>query len=96
MDWKCVDERLIRRGELMLSLGFLKGYDLELSVMNGGKVGRLFKVTDGYVEFLAVVRYLFSMPYRQLEDFIRALNKLVSRLPLVDYSWVRRCILKLI
>jgi len=27
MDWKHVDERLIKRGELLLSLDFLKGYE---------------------------------------------------------------------
>jgi hypothetical protein len=37
MYWRCVDERLIRRGELLLSLDFLERYDLELSVLNCGK-----------------------------------------------------------
>jgi hypothetical protein len=64
MDWKRVDEGLTRRGEPLLSLDFLKGYDLELSVMNEGKVGRPFKLTKRYIEFLMVVHYLFSMPYR--------------------------------
>jgi len=26
MDWRLVDERLIRRGEILLSLDFLEGY----------------------------------------------------------------------
>jgi len=34
------------------------------------------------------------MPYRQLEDFTRALSRLVPRLPTIDYSWVRRRILE--
>jgi hypothetical protein len=58
--------------------------------MNDGKVGRPFKITDRCIVFLAVVRYLFSMPYRQLEGFTRALHRLIPRLPLIDYSWVRR------
>jgi hypothetical protein len=33
MDWRCVDERLIRRGELLLSLDFLESYDLDLSLL---------------------------------------------------------------
>jgi hypothetical protein len=69
MDWRGVDERLIRRGELLLSLDFLERYDLDLSLLNLGKVGRPYKVT--YM-FLAVVRYLFNMPYRQLEGFTQA------------------------
>jgi hypothetical protein len=52
MDWSAVDERLIRRGELLLSLDFLDDYGYELSVMNDGKVGGPFKIT---VVFLAVV-----------------------------------------
>jgi len=95
MDWSAVDEGLIRRGELLLSLDFLEGYDFELSVMSDGKVGRPFKITDGYAVFIAVVRYLFSMPYRQIEGFTRALHRLIQRLPPVDYSWVRRRILML-
>jgi len=84
MDWRLVGERLIRRGELLLSLDFLKGYEFELKSMNDCKVGRPFKLTDGYIVFLAVVRYLFSMPYRQLEGFTRALSRLVPRLPTID------------
>ena len=95
MDWKCIDERLIRRGELLLSLDFLDDYDFELSLLNDCKVGRPFKISYGYIVFLAVIRYLFSMPYRQIEGFTRALHRLIQRLPTVDYSWVRRRILTL-
>jgi hypothetical protein len=48
MDWRCVDERLIRRGELLLSLDFLERYDLDLSVLNCGKVGRPYEVSFQY------------------------------------------------
>jgi hypothetical protein len=77
MGWRCVDGRLIRRGELLLSLDFLERYD-------EGKVGRPYRVTCMYVVFLAVVRYLFSMPYRQLEVFTRALHRLIPGNPSVD------------
>jgi len=55
MDWKRVDEWLIKRGELPLSLDFLEGYDLELKSMNDCKVGRPFKLTGRYIELLMVV-----------------------------------------
>jgi len=54
MDWGVVDEGLIGRGELLLSLDFLESYDLELSVLNFGKVGRPYRVTYMYVVFLAL------------------------------------------
>jgi hypothetical protein len=59
MCWRVVDERLIGRGELLLSLGFLESYDLELSVLNFGKVGGPYRVTYMYVVFLAVVGVSF-------------------------------------
>lgn len=95
MCWKSVDERLIRRGELLLSLDFLESYGDDLKAMNRGKVGRPFTLTDRYIEFLSVARYLFVMPYRQLEGFTRALNRLVPKLPQADYSGIRRRILRL-
>jgi hypothetical protein len=49
MDWRSVDKGLIRRGELLLSLDFLEGYGLELSVLNNGRVGHPFRIMDGYV-----------------------------------------------
>jgi hypothetical protein len=96
MNWKSIDEKLIKRGELLLSLDFLKEYDNELRIMNNNnKIGHPFKLTKRYIEFLMIVHYLFSMPYRQLEGFTRALNKLIPKLPYADYSWLRRRIIKL-
>jgi hypothetical protein len=37
MDWRNIDEGLIRRGELLLSLDFIEGYGLELNILNDGK-----------------------------------------------------------
>jgi IS5 family transposase len=93
MNWQSVDERLIRQGELLLSLEFLERYDDELKTMNDGKEGRPFTLTHSQIVFLAVVRYLFGFPYRQLEGFTRALNRLLPKLPSADYSGLRRRIL---
>ncbi len=95
MDWKEIDEKLIRRGELVLDLDFLEKYEEELEAMNKDKEGKRFTLTCSHIRFLGVVRYLFSMPYRQLEGFARALNRLVPRLPSGDYSGLRRRILGL-
>jgi len=95
MGWKEVDEGLIRRGELILGLGFLGKYGEELEEMNRGEEGKRFTLTHSHIRFLGVVRYLFGMPYRQLEGFARALNGLVPRLPSGDYSGLRRRILRL-
>jgi len=54
------------------------------------KVGHSFKLTERYIEFLMIVHYLFFILYRQLKGFTIALNKLISKLPYLSYSWLRR------
>jgi hypothetical protein len=41
MYWNAVDERLISRGELPLSIDFLEGYNIELSVANEGMLASI-------------------------------------------------------
>jgi len=45
VDRNCVDEKLIRQGEILLSLDFLERYDHELRHMNRGRAGRLYMPT---------------------------------------------------
>jgi len=94
MNWHDYDEKLIRRGELILDLEFVSTYQSELDAMNRGKEGKPFKLTDSYIQFLAVVRYLYGMPYRQLEGFTRALGNIVD-VPSGDYTGLRRRVLEL-
>lgn len=93
VDWRSIDERLAKRGELLLSLEFLERCEDELEAMNRGKEGRPFTLTSSHIEFPAVVRYLSGLPYRLLEGFKMALNRLLPRLPPADYSGLRRRIL---
>ena len=95
MSWKETDEKLIRRGELILDLESLKNHRKELKKMNKGKPGPHFKLANSYIQLLAAVRYLYQMPYRQLEGFTRTLHTLVPDLPPGDYSGLRRRILSL-
>ena len=96
MDWKETDERLIRRGELILDLESLKNHGKELKNMNEGRPGPCYRLADSYIQLLATIRYLYSMPYRQLEGFTRALHRLVSTTPpRADYSGLRKRILRL-
>lgn len=58
--------------------------------MNHAKEGRPYRLTDTYIHFLTAVRYLYGMPYRQLEGFTRGLHRLLPRLPPGDYSGLRK------
>ncbi len=88
--WKRVGERLIKRGMLIMDLDFLRGYRDELIRMNRRKRGRPYRIAESYVRFLAVIRYLFSLGYSQLEGFTRSLEKIFPIIPVIDYSWIRR------
>ena len=89
-DWRKTDERLIRRGELILELSFVENYQNELDAMNHGKEGRPYKLTPTYIQFLTAFRILYGVPYRQLEGFTRSLHKLIPQLPSGDYSGLRK------
>ena len=71
------DEKLIRKGELILDLTFLEKHDEELKSMNMGKRGPHYRLTNSYMGLLAVARYLYGILYRQLEGFTRTLHRLV-------------------
>jgi hypothetical protein len=58
--------------------------------MNKGKRGRSYRIADTYIQLLAAVRYLYQMPYRQLEGFTHALSRWEPRLRAPDYSTTRR------
>lgn len=94
-EWKQIDEKLIRRGELILDLEFLERHEEELEALNQGKVGPPYRLAPSYIQLLASVRYLYQMPYRQLEGFTRSLHRLVPYLPAADYSGLRKRILAL-
>jgi len=49
MGWKETDERLIRRGELILDLESLKNHREELKKMNKGKVGPHYRIADSSI-----------------------------------------------
>jgi hypothetical protein len=96
MAWKETDERLIRRGELILDPSLLESHEQELKTMNKGRRGRPYLLANTYVKLLSAVRYLYQMPYRQLEGFTRALHRLVPTTPpRADYSGIRKRILHL-
>ena len=95
MNWKATDEKLISRGELILDLEALKNHGKELENMNEGRPGPRYRLANSFIELLAAVRYLFQMPYRQLEGYTRILHGLVPELPQADYSGIRKRILRL-
>jgi len=95
MTWHEIDEKLIRRGELILDTNLLEHHQEQLKAANRGKNGAPYRMANTYIQLLSAIRYLYSMPYRQLEGFTRSLHTLVPDLPPGDYSGLRKRILRL-
>ncbi|MFH0848044.1 MAG: IS5 family transposase [archaeon] len=85
-NWKRINEALVRRGELLLDLDFVKGWGSELEVMNRGKEGAQFRYPDSFIRLLLFMHVYLHLPYRQLEGFIKALSKYVKGLKPPDHS----------
>jgi hypothetical protein len=61
--------------------------------MNEGRPGPRYRLANSIIQLLAAIRYLYGMPYRQLEGYTRILHRLVPDLPRGDYSGLRKRIL---
>ena len=94
-NWKEYNEKLVRRGELYLSLEFLEDWNNELNKMNEGKKGAPFSYPEQFVMFIAFVYSIFHIPYRQIEGFLRKLSDLVSQDIAADYSTLFKRIAKM-
>lgn len=89
MIWSIYNEKLVRRGEIFVEECIFGDWKKELGVMNDGKVGRPFDYSDTFMKLVAYIRYLFSLPYRQTEGFVRALSFHTGR-KAPDYSIINR------
>ena len=88
-NWRKTDQRLIRRGELILELSFVENYQDELDAMNHAKEGRPYKLTPTYIQFLTAFRLLYGVPYRQLEGFARSFHQAHTPAPLRRLLWAQ-------
>jgi hypothetical protein len=43
--------------------------------MNNHRIGRLYTLFNSIIKLLTAIRYLYGLPYRQLESFTRALHR---------------------
>jgi len=89
-DWRKYNESLVKRGELYLTLSFLKNWDRDLEKINRGKLGRKFESPWAFIEFLMLVHVVFGLPYRQMEGFLRKLSNFVPQIKPADYTTIWR------
>ena len=88
-DWPSYNEKLVVRGEIYVSLDFLKSWDKDVRKLNKHKVGAPFWYPTSMMMFLAYLHLLLNIDYRGLEGFLRGLSKFVS-FDVPDYSTISR------
>jgi hypothetical protein len=93
-DWKEYNNRLVKRGELLISLDFLESWDDELKEMNKEKRGRKYEFPDKFILFMAFVHVLF-LPYRQMEGFLRKLSEYIPQVKTADHTTLHKRIQKI-
>jgi hypothetical protein len=86
-NWTQYNQALVKRGQVLLDLEFLKNWKNELKTLNTDKVGGRFLYPQSFMQLLAVL-HAYILPYRQLEGFIAALAKHVEGLKAPDYTTI--------
>ena len=66
-DWHQYNEKLVRRGEILISDDCFKNWDKELAEMNCRKQGRKFLFPESFMKLVGYAKVYFGLPYRQTE-----------------------------
>ena len=89
-DWSAYNGALVMRGEIFLGLDAIEEWEQELEMANRGKEGARFQFPGGLIKLLGFIRFLFHLPYRQTEGFVKALSKYMEGLPAPDYTTLHK------
>ena len=88
-EWREYNEHLVKRGEYLLAVDFVEGWDEELSAMNYCKVGAPYRFPNTLIE-LRALWHAKQLPYRMIEGMTRDLARMGHLLEYDDYSTVNR------
>jgi hypothetical protein len=89
-NWKEYNDKLVKRGEFYISVDFIQHWDQELQEMNMDKRGSPFQFPQSFVEYTALLKIAFNLPYRQLEGVLSALSQYIPGLQAADYTTLWR------
>ena len=88
-DWPRYNEELVKRGEYLLALDFVEGWDKELSQMNANKVGAPYRFPKTMIE-LQALWHAKQTPCRMIEGMTRELFQYGKLPDYNDYSTINR------
>lgn len=84
-DWPVYNEQLVKRGEFLLDLDWVKSWDKEVETKNKDKVGRPYRFPDSLIK-LQAVWHAKSITFRMIEGVTRQLAALSAMPAYNDYS----------
>src|SRR3989338_10333036 len=93
-NWKEYNKKLVKRGEFYINPRFLDTWNKEIREMNSGKVGQPYLYPNSMVEFLAIL-HSKGFDYRALQGIMNGLSKRLGHFPVINFSQIRRRIMKL-
>jgi transposase len=89
-NWKLVNNKYIREGELYLSFDFLRTWNKEVRTLNSNKEGARYKYPDSLIKFCSAIKVVFGIAYRQEQGFLKALSRYVPIPSVISYSQIQR------
>lgn len=92
--WPVYNEQLVKRGEYLLDLDWVKDWDEELKEMNKNKVGHPFEYPNSMI-WTQGVWHTHKIAYRMVEGITRQLYRMAQLPAYNDYSTINRRVNKL-
>ena len=93
-DWPKYNAELVKRGEFLLDLRFVKRWDKELAEMNKGKVGQPFAFPNSLIQFQGIL-HAKKIDYRGIKGITIKLVEIASLPKYNDYCTINRRVNKL-
>lgn len=84
-DWSKNNSSLVKRIDFLMDMTFLDSLDEALERENEGKVGHPYEYPQEFFEFLAKIRSLWNIPFRELDGFVRKLSELTGKFKPLSY-----------
>jgi len=88
-DWKTYNHQLIKRGEFLLDLDWVKGWNDELEAMNDGKIGKPYRFPNSLIQVQGVWHSL-QIPFRMIQGITMKLVEIADLPQYNHYSTVNR------
>jgi len=88
-DWKTYNHQLVKRGEFLLDLEWVKEWNYELEAMNDGKVGKPYKFPNSMIR-LQDVWHAMEIPYRMIQGITMKLAEIADLPQYNHYSTINR------